>query len=164
LVAAGGQELVDRRLRGAGLHLDLGEHREGHAVVPLAEGPDLLGAARLLAAELVRREAEDDEAAAGILLVEALEAGVLRREAALRRDVHDERHLAAQLGEGQGLSGEGVGGEVVEAHGVEYSDHSMHIHHRVRGRGAPLLLVMGWRANADWWPGPFLERLETRRT
>jgi len=40
----------------------------------------------------------------------------------------------------------------------------MHIHHRVRGRGAPLLLVMGWRANADWWPEPFLERLEARRT
>jgi pimeloyl-ACP methyl ester carboxylesterase len=38
------------------------------------------------------------------------------------------------------------------------------LHHRVRGHGAPLLCIMGWRANLDWWPEPFLARLEARRT
>ena len=44
-----------------------------------------LGRAGLLAAELVARHAEHDQAAVGVRLVQLLQAGVLRREPALRR-------------------------------------------------------------------------------
>jgi len=36
------------------------------------------------------------------------------------------------------------------------------LHCQVRGRGSPLLLLMGWRANLDWWPETLLEALERR--
>jgi 3-oxoadipate enol-lactonase len=36
------------------------------------------------------------------------------------------------------------------------------LHYQVRGRGSPLLLLMGWRANLDWWPEALLEPLERR--
>ena len=49
--------------------------------------------ARLLAAELVARHAEDGEALVGVLLVHLLEALVLRGEPALGGDVHDEERL-----------------------------------------------------------------------
>ena len=68
--------------------LDLGEHGERDAVLLLAEGGDLLLGAGFLPAELVAREPEDGEALVGVAVVDPLEAGVLRREAALRRGVH----------------------------------------------------------------------------
>ena len=49
--------------------------------------------ARLLAAELVARHAEHREALVGVLLVQLLEALVLRGEPALRGHVHDEERL-----------------------------------------------------------------------
>ncbi len=105
---------VDRRLLGARLRHELREHREGHAVVLLAEARDLVGRSGLLAAEVVAREAQDHEALVLELVVELLEARILRREAALARDVHDERHLAVVLGEVGGLAGERRG-----LHGIE---------------------------------------------
>ena len=68
--------------------LDLGEHGERDAVLLLAEGGDLVLGAGLLPAELVAREPEDGEALVGIAVVDPLEAGVLRGEAALRCGVH----------------------------------------------------------------------------
>ena len=59
---------------------------EGDAVVELAEALDVVVGAGLLAAELVAGEAEDDKVVAVLLahgLVQGLEAGVLRGEAAL---------------------------------------------------------------------------------
>lgn len=38
----------------------------------------------------------------------------------------------------------------------------LQLHYEVRGEGPPLLMVMGWRANLDWWPKALLERLEKR--
>src|SRR5262245_50500850 len=105
-VAALGEEGVDRRLAGAGLGLALGEEREADAVVALAERLDLLRRSRLLATELVAREAEDLEALPRELLVQLLESAVLRREAALAGDVHHERDLAAIVAE--------IGGAAVE--------------------------------------------------
>jgi hypothetical protein len=87
------QELVERVAAGA-VDLDLGEHREGDAELRLAEGLDLALAARFLATELVAREAEHGEAAPAELLVQLLQPRVLRREAALGRDVDDEQRLA----------------------------------------------------------------------
>ena len=94
--------------------VDLGEHREGHAVVDLAELADLLLGAGLLAAELVAREAEHDEALVVQVLVERLEALVLGGEAAGARRVDDEDDLAGVVGEVALLAGQGRGGEVGE--------------------------------------------------
>src|SRR5262249_60568858 len=81
----------------SGLGVELGEHREGHPVIPLAEAPDLLGGARLLATELVAREAKHREALVPERIVQPLEPPVLRREAALAGDVHHQRDLATVL-------------------------------------------------------------------
>src|SRR5262245_55582617 len=76
---------VERRAIGA-VHLDLREHREGDAVARLAERLDLGLGPRLLPPELVAREAEHGEAVAQVLVVDLLEALVVRREPALRGD------------------------------------------------------------------------------
>jgi len=76
------------------VHVDLGEHGERDAVVLLAEGRDLVLGARLLVAELVAREAEDGEALAGVLVVQLLQAFVLRGETALAGRVHDQDDVA----------------------------------------------------------------------
>ena len=36
------------------------------------------------------------------------------------------------------------------------------VHYQERGRGSPLLLLMGWRGNLDWWPESLLRPLERR--
>ena len=104
---------VERVLVGAG-DGDLGEEGEGDGVVDGAELGDLLVGAGLLAGEVVGGEAEDDEAAIFVVLVEGFEGGVLRGEAALAGDVHDEEEFAGVVGEcggGAGDGGEGDGGE-----------------------------------------------------
>ena len=62
-------------------------------VVELAELCDLVFRARFLRAELIAGKAEHFEAARVHFFVERLEPLVLRREAALARDVHDQQHL-----------------------------------------------------------------------
>src|SRR5690606_16600585 len=79
----------EQRVRVAAVDVDLGEHREGHAVARLAERRDLLLGARLLTPELVAREPEHDEAAVPVGLPERLEPCVLRSEAALAGGVDD---------------------------------------------------------------------------
>jgi hypothetical protein len=76
-------ELFVERVAALAVHLDLREQREADAVARLAEGGDLVGASGLLGSELVAREAEDGEALVGVLLVELLQTGVLRRETTL---------------------------------------------------------------------------------
>lgn len=34
------------------------------------------------------------------------------------------------------------------------------LHYRVRGEGPPLVMIMGWQCNMDWWPEEFLTELE----
>ncbi len=36
------------------------------------------------------------------------------------------------------------------------------LYYEVRGEGPPLLMIMGWRANLDWWPKALLAGLEQR--
>src|SRR5205823_15076889 len=91
-----GQRRVER-VTVLAIDVDLVEERELDLEVDVAEVRDLFVRARLLAAELVAREAEDDEAAVLVRLVQVLETGVLRREAALRRRVHDEGGLPLEL-------------------------------------------------------------------
>ena len=76
---------------------------EADAVVELAELLDLIVGARLLAAKLIAREAQDGKVIRVLLLeilVELLEAGVLRGEAALGGRVDDEDDLALVVGKG----------------------------------------------------------------
>ena len=86
-------------------------------VAGVAELADLLRGPRLLAHELVAREPEHLEALVGVLVVQLLEALVLRREAALGGDVHDEERLALVLGQVGGLALERVDLRVVQTHG-----------------------------------------------
>ena len=76
--------------------VDLLHHRERDAVGGGAERLDLLGRAGLLTAELVAREPDDREPLAGVLLLQCLEAGVLRGEPALRRNVDGKDGLAVE--------------------------------------------------------------------
>ena len=106
------QPLVDG-VGAVAIDLDLRHQREGDAVVDAAELLDLLVGAGLLMAELVAGEADDDESLVLILLVERLEAVVLRGEAALAGGVDDEQHLALVVGEAHFLALVREGGEII---------------------------------------------------
>lgn len=83
--------------------VDLAHDGEGDAVIDLAEALDVVVGAGLLAAELVAGEAQDDEVVGVLLLdvlVQLLQAGVLRGEAALGGGVDDEHHLALVVVQG----------------------------------------------------------------
>ena len=95
--------------------LDLLEHRERDAVGGRAELGDLLGAARLLPAELVAGEADDGEAAVSEPLLQPLQAVVLRRQAALGGDVDDQQRLAGQVVQRSRLAVQGGERNVVQA-------------------------------------------------
>ena len=91
--------------------LDLVEDREGDPVAVLAERADLVGAARLLPPELVAGERQDGEPPPGEPILQPLEAGVLRREPALRRGVDDQQGLAlvgVQVGRVSAQGGDGA--------------------------------------------------------
>ena len=101
-------ELGEERVLLGAVHVDLLEQRELHVVGGVAEVADLLGGAGLLTHELVAGEAEHLEAARPVLLVQLLEALVLRGEAALRGDVHHQERLALVLRQVGGLALERV--------------------------------------------------------
>ena len=67
---------------------------KGDAVILLAEGADLRLAARLLAAELVARKAQDGQALWLELCVERFQPGILRSKAAFAGGVDDQKHTA----------------------------------------------------------------------
>ena len=90
---------LEQRMGVRAVDLDLGEHREGHVVVEGAEILDLGLVARLLMAELVAGEAEHGEAAFAKAPVQRLEPRILRREAALARDIDDEQRLPGEIAE-----------------------------------------------------------------
>ncbi len=90
VLGCGGDEGGVERVLGGADDGDFGEEREGDGVVGGAEFGDLLIGAWFLSGEVVGGEAEDDEAAILVGLVEGFECGVLRGEAALGGDVDDE--------------------------------------------------------------------------
>lgn len=99
-------EPLEERVGAFAVDVDLLHDGEGHAVVDLAEVLDVVVGAGLLAAELVAGEAEDLEVRVlgGDVLVELLEALVLRGEAALGRRVDDEDDAVLVVGEGDLLA------------------------------------------------------------
>lgn len=107
-------EPLEEGVGGVAVDVNLLHDGEGDAVVDLAEVLDLVVGAGLLAAKLVTGEAEYDKVVAVLLLdvlVELLEAGVLRGEAALGGGVDDEDDLALVVGEGDLLAALCFGGE-----------------------------------------------------
>ena len=102
------------------IDFNLFENRERHAVGRAAELGDLCIGARLLAVELVARDPDDGEPLVAVLLVELLEAGVLRREPAPARDVDEQRRPAAgDLAERRGGAVEPGDGGVEDAHALD---------------------------------------------
>src|SRR6516162_5510297 len=79
---------------------------------------DLRLAARLLRAEVVGGESENDQAPILVLAPQLLEARVLRREAAFGGGVHDQQHLALVVGEALGPAVDGGCGDVMQRHGT----------------------------------------------
>jgi hypothetical protein len=92
--------------------LDLGEHRERHAVLRCGELQDLRIGARLLSPELVAREAEHDEVV--VVVMERTQTCVLGGEASTAGDVDDEADLAPEPVERHRLSGDRGHLELVE--------------------------------------------------
>ena len=74
--------------------IDFAEHRERHAIGGAAEGCNLLFAARLLAQELVAREAQHGETVFLPGLLNVLQLFVLRRQATFGCHVDDKQHVA----------------------------------------------------------------------
>ncbi|MNC67474.1 hypothetical protein D3C75_1179750 [compost metagenome] len=69
-------------------------------MVQLAEGSDLLLAARLLMVELVAGETQHHQLLRPVLLIQLLQAGILGGKAALAGGVDDKQQLAGVLGQG----------------------------------------------------------------
>ena len=87
------QELEDGLCVGT-VHIGLGHKGEGDAMVQAAEFLDLLIGAGLLAGELVAGEANHHQAFVFVLLVQGLQAVVLRGETTFGCGVHNQEHLA----------------------------------------------------------------------
>ncbi|QBZ58027.1 hypothetical protein PoMZ_02966 [Pyricularia oryzae] len=95
-------EPLEERVGVVAVDVDLLHDGEGDAVVDLAKVLNVVVGAGLLAAELVAGEAEDGKVLGvllGDLLVQGLEAGVLRREAALGGRVDHQDDLALVVGQ-----------------------------------------------------------------
>src|SRR5260221_1253898 len=88
---------AEERMRGGADDVLLVGERKIDRVVALAELLDLVGRARLLLAEIVRRHTDDDEAAIAVLTPERLEILILRGVAAERGGVDDENRVPAIL-------------------------------------------------------------------
>src|SRR5262245_32035246 len=85
------------RVRIGAAALGLGGERERHAEGLIGRAGDLVGAARLLAAKVIRRHADDHQPARAKARPQLLQAGILRREATARGRVDDEDRLAGVL-------------------------------------------------------------------
>src|SRR5262245_32519779 len=82
-------------MRVSSVDVRLREDRERHVVLARAEILDLRTCPRLLMAELITRKTQYDEASIFVLPVQPLQTGILRREAASARDIHDEQRPPA---------------------------------------------------------------------
>src|SRR5262249_60963249 len=61
------------------------------------------------------------------------------------------------------LTGGAPSSSIIEAMAkLRLEGRNLDLHYELRGGGSPLLLLMGWRGNLDWWPEALLGALETR--
>src|SRR5579871_4832855 len=90
--------LVERMRVGA-VDVRLGGDREARAILLLGGGGDFSGVTWFLAAEVVRRYADDQKAAVAVARPQLLEPGILRGVAALGRGVDDQNRLSGMLGQ-----------------------------------------------------------------
>src|SRR3546814_7424305 len=68
------------RVREWTVHVDLLEHREGHRIVLMTEGGDLIRSSRLLMKELIAGKAKHRETAGRIVRIKLLQTPILRGE------------------------------------------------------------------------------------
>src|SRR3546814_12322607 len=73
------------RVREWTVHVDLLEHREGHRIVLMTEGGDLIRSSRLLMKELIAGKAKHRETAGRIVRIKLMQTPILPGEAALHR-------------------------------------------------------------------------------
>src|SRR3546814_17407139 len=88
-------EVLIERVREWTVHGDLLEHREGHRIVLMTEGGDLIRSSRLLMKELIAGKAKHRETAGRIVRIKLLQTPILRGEAALASRIHDQHDIAA---------------------------------------------------------------------
>jgi len=99
-----GRELLVERVLPLTIYVDLLGDGEGHAIGQRTERRDLVGRSRLLATELVARDAEDGKATVAIGAMELLKPGILGGQPALGRNVDDEHRPVTQRVEVERLS------------------------------------------------------------
>src|ERR1022692_3320154 len=114
-VLGGGQPREQRMLIFA-QHTHWGRERKAHAIGGPAEIADVRRSARFLRAELIAWKTHDREFHVMQFLVQALQAFVLRRVAALARDIDDQHRLAAQALQQVRAAIERADGKVKKAH------------------------------------------------
>jgi hypothetical protein len=69
-----------------------------------------------LSHELIAWNTDNAETLGGVLFVQRLKTGVLRGQAALARDVHDQHDFGTKAAKRCGLTGQSVNGDVGNAH------------------------------------------------
>ena len=99
--------------RPVAVHLDLGEHGEGHPKLGLGEFLDFFIGSRFLATELVAGKREDAETRLVIFFVQGTQTCVLGSEASFTRDVDHEADLPLVAGKGNVLAVNGGHLEIV---------------------------------------------------
>lgn len=82
------------------VHLNLGEHRERHAVVAPDEVLDLCFIPGILAAKLVAGEAQDDQAAVFVVIPESLQSAELGGKPSKTGGVDDQDYFAFVFAQG----------------------------------------------------------------
>jgi hypothetical protein len=107
------QQLV-QVARAAAIDLDLLEQREGDVVLGSGELEDLGICAGFLFTELITREAQDREALGLVVFVKGTQTCVLRGEASLARDVHDQARRALERRKIDRFTGDRIHREIVE--------------------------------------------------
>ena len=107
-------------VRPLALHHRLVGQREGHPVVELAEAGDLARRARLLAAEIIGRHADDHQALVPVGLPQCLEPLILRGVAAFGRRVDHQHELPLELRQRHGHAVDACEREIMgsDGHGV----------------------------------------------
>src|SRR3978361_1414743 len=95
--------------------VDLGEHQKTDGIGIGAELFNLRRVAGFLVSELVAGKSEHRKAAWGELLMQRLEAPVLRREPAGARGIHDQENLALEPLQGDVLTGKRGRRQIVDA-------------------------------------------------
>src|SRR5665213_2531024 len=108
-------QVAIERMGALAIDVDLVEHWKADGIVAGAELADLFGVARFLAAELITGKSQHRKAARTQLLLQRLEAAILRGKAAGAGGVDDQEHLTLVAFQRHILAAERFCGEIIDA-------------------------------------------------